>query len=78
MAVLLSFQRAMMVNARRTRAITVATALEVGGIALFFPLLGWKFGMVGVTAAAVSILVGRFVANTFLLLPCKQALDRAG
>lgn len=78
MAVLLSFQRAMMVNARRTRAITVATALEVGGIALFFPLLGWKFEIVGVTAAAVSILVGRFIANTFLLRPCKQALDRAG
>lgn len=78
MSVLLSFQRAMMVNTRRTRAITVATALEVGGIALLFPLLGWKFGMVGVTAAAISILLGRVISNTFLLRPCREALIRAG
>ncbi len=78
MSVLLSFQRAMMVNTRRTRAITVATALEVGGIAFFFPLLGWKFGLVGVTAAAISLLLGRMISNTFLLRPCKQALENHG
>ena len=78
MSVLLSFQRAMMVTSRRTRAITVATALEVGGIALFFPLLGWKLGMVGVTAAAISIIIGRVASNSFLMIPCKRALDSAG
>jgi len=77
MSVLLSFQRAMMVTSRRTRAITVATALEVGGIALFFPLLGWKMGMVGVTAAAIAIILGRMASNSFLMIPCKRALDSA-
>jgi hypothetical protein len=77
-SVLLSFQRAMMVTSRQTRAITVATALEVGGIALFFPLLGWKMGMVGVSAAAVSIIIGRIASNSFLMVTCKRALDSAG
>jgi hypothetical protein len=75
LSVLLSFQRGILVVARRTRPITVATALEVGGIALLFPLLGWRAGMIGVTAAATAILFGRLMANSFLLFPCKKVLD---
>ncbi len=78
MSVLLSFQRAIMVTSRRTRAISVATALEVGGMALFFPLLGWKLGLVGVTAAAISILLGRIASTSFLMIPCKKAMDSSG
>jgi hypothetical protein len=74
-SVLLSFQRGILVVARRTRPITVATALEVSGIALLFPLLGWKLEMVGVTAAAVAILIGRMASTFFLILPCKRVLD---
>lgn len=74
MSVLLSFQRSILVVARRTRPITIATALEVGGIALLFPLLGWRAGMTGVTAAAVSIVCGRLMANTFLIFPCRSVL----
>jgi hypothetical protein len=74
LSVVLSFQRGMLVVSRRTRPITLATALEVGGIALLFPLLGWKAGMVGVTAAAVSLLLGRIAANSFLMVPCKKVL----
>jgi hypothetical protein len=78
LSVLLSFQRSLMVVGRRTRPITVATALEVGGIALFFPLLGWKLGWIGVTAAALAILVGRVGANSFLLGPCRSILRGGG
>jgi hypothetical protein len=78
MSVLLSFQRSLLVVGMRTRPITLATALEVGGIALFFPLLGWKLGMVGVTAAAIAILLGRIASNSFLMLPCKAVLDAGG
>jgi hypothetical protein len=74
LGVLLSFQRGILVVARNTRPITIATALEVAGIAILFPLLGWKFGMVGVTAAAVSILTGRIAANSFLMAPCRKAI----
>ncbi len=78
MSVLLSFQRSLLVVGMRTRPITLATALEVGGIALFFPLLGWKLGMVGVTAAAIAILLGRVASNSFLMLPCKAVLEVGG
>ncbi len=74
LSVLLSFQRGILVVSRNTRPITIATALEVGGIALVFPVLGWKMGVVGVTAAAISILLGRVAANTFLMAPCRKAI----
>jgi len=78
LSVLLSLQRGILVVARRTRPITIATALEVGGIAVLFPLLGWRAGMVGVTAAAVSLLVGRIIANSFLTMACGKAMGRPG
>jgi hypothetical protein len=74
LSVLLSFQRGILVVSRTTRPITIATALEVGGIAVIFPFLGWKLGVVGVTAAAFSILLGRIAANSFLMGPCRKAL----
>jgi hypothetical protein len=75
LSVILSFQRGILVVARRTRPITIATALEVGTVAILFPLFGWRLGWVGVTAAATALLCGRVIANTFLLLPCKQVLE---
>ena len=77
LSVLLSFQRGILVVSRHTRPITIATALEVGGIAILFPLLGWKVGWVGVTAAATAILIGRLAANAFLIIPCKTLLGPA-
>jgi hypothetical protein len=74
LSVLLSFQRGMLVVARRTRPITIATAIEVTGIAIIFPLLGWRLGLVGVTAAAISILLGRLAANSFLMGPIRAAM----
>ena len=78
MSVLLSFQRSLLVVGMRTRPITLATALEVAGIALFFPLLGWKMGLVGVTAAAIAILLGRVASNSFLMFPCRTVLVAGG
>jgi hypothetical protein len=76
-SVVLSFQRGILVVARRTRPITIATAIEVGGIAFLFPMLGWKLGITGVTAAAVSIVFGRLLANMFLFFPCRAVLRSA-
>lgn len=70
---ILSLQRALLVTVRRTRPITVATGLELMGIAVVFPLLGWKAGLVGVTAASVSLVVGRMMANVFLFWACSRA-----
>lgn len=68
----LSLQRALLVTARRTRPISLATGLELLGIAVTFPLLGWKVGVVGITAASISLVVGRVLANTFLFWACSR------
>jgi Na+-driven multidrug efflux pump len=74
LTVLLSFQRGILVVSQTTRPLTWATVVEVGGIALLFPLLGWKLGVIGVTAAVSAFLVGRAAGNLYLIAPCLQAL----
>lgn len=64
--VLTGFQRALLVQARRTRPITVATMIEVAVIATVFPALGWGLGWMGVTAAMTAMVVGRAVGASFL------------
>ncbi len=66
LSVALGYQRAILVQARRTRPITLATALEVGTIALLFPLFGWGLGWMGVTAAMAALVSGRTVGVLFL------------
>jgi progressive ankylosis protein len=66
LSVLLSFQRAILVQQRTTHPITVATMLEVGGIAVLFPIFGWGLGMMGVTAAVLAFLGGRLASVLFL------------
>ena len=51
-----------------TRPITVATALEVGGMALCFPLFAFGFGAMGVTAALAAQVCGRTLGVGFLVL----------
>jgi len=70
LSVILSFQRAILVVGHATRPVTWATALEVGGIAVLFPLLGWRFGVVGVTAATIAFIAGRLAGNLYLVKPC--------
>jgi hypothetical protein len=70
---LLTFQRAQLILARRTRAITLATAVEVTtiGVALF---IGVSFAnLVGALAATIGLLFGRVAGNLVLL-----AATRAG
>jgi progressive ankylosis protein len=65
-AVFLSFQQALLVQGRRTRSITVASALEVATIAVIFIIGGWTLGLIGVTAAMLAVLGGRVAATLFL------------
>ncbi|MEZ4416621.1 MAG: hypothetical protein R3E10_12810 [Gemmatimonadota bacterium] len=64
----LSLFRGVLVIAHRTGPITRATAIETLTIALGFPLLTAGFGVVGVTAALCSFLLGR-VAGVASLVP---------
>ncbi len=66
LSVVMGFQRALLVQARRTRPITLATAVEVTTIALLFPLFGWGLGWMGVTAAMAALVCGRTLGVLFL------------
>ncbi|MFP4624133.1 MAG: hypothetical protein ACLFRX_08160 [Gemmatimonadota bacterium] len=77
LSVLLSFQRATLVQGRRTRPITVATIIEVVTIAALFPLFGWGVGMVGVTAAVIAFVIGRLGGVVFLLGKARSTRERA-
>ena len=62
----LSYQRSRFILNGQTRAITVATAIEVGGIGLIlFVCIGW-LGMIGVVAGSVAQISGRLSSNLFL------------
>jgi hypothetical protein len=77
LSVLLAMQRAILVEGRRTRYITVASAVEVGTVALVFVAFGWGLGWVGATAAFTSFLGGRLASNTYLFFGCVAALRRS-
>lgn len=74
LTVMLTLQRAILVNVRTTHPITVATALEVAFIAVSFIAFGWGLGMVGVSAAFAAFVVGRIVANGYLHVRCRRAV----
>ena len=76
LSVLLSFQRAILVQGRRTRPITVATSIEVLVIAILFAILGWWAGLVGVTAAVTAFVGGRVSSVTYLLPRSRRAVHR--
>lgn len=74
LSVLLSFQRAILVQGRVTRPITTATAIEVGAILLALGALIHGLSMVGATAAAIAFVIGRVGGNSYLVKPCLQLL----
>lgn len=66
---LISFQRAVLVNAKHTKPITIATITEVSSIILILLVtINW-FNWVGVIAATTSYVLGRLAANTYLMKP---------
>jgi O-antigen/teichoic acid export membrane protein len=67
LSVVLAFQRSILMQARVTRPITVATTLEVAVIALGFVVGGFWLGWIGVTAAFAAFVVGRIVSTGYLL-----------
>jgi hypothetical protein len=74
LTVQMSLQRAILVEARRTRHVTIASAIEVGSIAACFLALGWGMRWIGVTAACASFLCGRLASNAYLAVVSRDAL----
>lgn len=75
LSVFQSYQRGVLVNARRTAPATWATALEIGVVALLFPLLTAHFGWAGVVSSGVAFVAGRLAAVVFLVRPTARATD---
>jgi hypothetical protein len=66
LTVLLSFQRAMLVNLKQTSQITWATSIEVVGAIVVLSVGVFVLDLVGVVVAAAALLVGRLGANLYL------------
>lgn len=69
LTVLLSFFRAYLVRHHVTKPITVATGIEVGVIisVLLMTIHGLNF--IGIIAAAMAMILGRFLADVYLVYP---------
>ena len=70
----LSFERGVLMKNRHTGPITWATAAEVLVIAAAFAIGGWGIGLVGVTAAAVALALGKLTSTAYLVLPTLRCL----
>jgi hypothetical protein len=69
LSVMQALQRAMLVQARVTAAITWGTVVEVTGILAGLVLTIVGMDLVGATAAAASFLFGRLAGNLYLIRP---------
>ena len=74
LSVLLSLQRGTLVHAHRTPPITRATLIELLTVGVVLTIGIHVLDLVGVTAAAVAILSGRLVGNSWLTPPWVAAL----
>lgn len=72
--VLLTFLRSLMVNSRKTKQITIATAIELMTVIVLLILTTRIFGMIGAVGAAVSLAIARMLANGYLLVPSIKVL----
>ena len=77
LSVLLSVQRAILVESRQTQRITVASVVEVATVALTFTTLGWGLDLVGATAAFSAFFAGRLAANAYLYFGCRGVVSGA-
>lgn len=78
LSVLLAFQRAILMERRTTRPITVASAVEVFSVAVLFTALGFGLDWVGATAAFTAFLGGRILSNAYLGPRCVETLRHPG
>jgi Na+-driven multidrug efflux pump len=75
LTLLLTFQRSVLVTAKSTRPVTIATLIEVIAIIALLLLTTRFLNMVGVTAAALAYVIGRLGANAFLMWPYSKILS---
>ena len=75
LTVLISFQRAIQVAYKKTAPISRATAFEVMVMVIVLFSLTYFFNMIGATAAAVALVLGRLTSNTYLYFVNKKTMS---
>lgn len=73
-SVILSWQRSILVDARKTKAITFGTVAEFAGIVIVLFILIYLFDFVGIVAATSAFLAGRICSNLLLMKPALEII----
>ncbi len=76
LTVLISFQRALLVDARKTKYITFATILEFSGIVIVLIAALKLLAVVGVIGATAAFVFGRIAANIYLARPALNVIRK--
>jgi Na+-driven multidrug efflux pump len=77
LTVILSIQRAILVNGKHTTPVTFATIIEVCGILTILIILIHLLNAIGAIAAAAALVLGRFMANGFLIKEVRKVLKKS-
>jgi len=72
LSVLISFQRAFIVNNKKTIILSKATAIEVGIIIAVLFVSIYSLNLIGAIAATAAFVIGRMISNTYLYLSIKK------
>jgi hypothetical protein len=76
LTVLLSFQRAVLVINKKSAPITLGTGMEVTAIFLILLISIRYLDFIGIIAAAMALISGRLLANSYLFYPFSRVLKR--
>jgi hypothetical protein len=76
LTVLISLQRALLINNKNTKPITIASSIELIGIFIILFVAIVEFSLIGAIAAAAALVTGRLFANGYLVWPCLKVLKR--
>jgi hypothetical protein len=76
LTVLLSFQRAVLVINKKSAPITLGTGMEVAAIFLILLITIRYLNFIGIIAAAIALILGRLLANSYLFYPFSRVLKR--
>jgi hypothetical protein len=76
LTVLISLQRALLINSKKTKPITIASSIEVISIFIILFVSIVAFNLIGAIAAFAALIVGRLFANGYLVWPCLKVSKR--
>lgn len=72
LTVWITWQRSLLVVAKRTTPVSVATAVEAGAIILLLMVLIPRVELPGISLAAIALVVGRMLGIIYLLPSCRR------